>query len=96
MSGLEKIKQHRARIIAIATRYGAGHLRAFGSVVRNEDRADSDIDFLVTMQPGHDLLDIVALAQELEELLHQKTDVISDEEVSPYLKDRILKEAVAI
>jgi predicted nucleotidyltransferase len=96
MSGLDKIRQHRTRIMAIAARYGAGHLRAFGSVVRNEDRPDSDIDLLVTMQPGRDLLDLVALAQELEALLHQKTDVISDAEISPYLKDRIHQEAVAI
>jgi predicted nucleotidyltransferase len=48
------------------------------------------------MQPGRDLLDLVALAQELEALLHQKTDVVSDAEISPYLKDRIHQEAVAI
>lgn len=96
MSGLENIRQHRAQIVALAARHGAGQLRAFGSVVRNEDRPDSDVDFLVTMQPGRDLLDLVALAQELEELLQQKTDVVSDEEISPYLRDRILQEAVAI
>jgi predicted nucleotidyltransferase len=96
MSGIEKIKQNREQILAIASRYGAGHLRAFGSVVRNQDRPDSDIDFLATMAPGYDLFDMIALARELEELLHQKADVVSDEELSPYLKERILHEAVAI
>ena len=96
MNGLEKIKKHRARIVAIASKYGADHLRAFGSVVRKEDQPGSDIDLLVTMQPGRDLLDLVGLAQELEELLHQKMDVVSDEEVSPYLRARIHQEAVAI
>jgi len=71
-------------------------LQVFGSVARNEDSPGSDIDMLVTMLPGRDLLDIIALARELEELLHQKTDVVSDEELSPYLKDGILQEAVAI
>lgn len=71
-------------------------MRAFGSVVRNEDRTDSDIDLLVTMQPGRDLLDLIALGQELEELLHKKTDIMSEEELDPYLRDQILQEAVTI
>ena len=96
MSGMEKIRQQRAQIFVIAARHGAGQVRAFGSVVRNEDRPDSDIDFLVTMQPGRDLLDLVSMAQELETLLHQRTDVVSDALLSPYLKDQILQEAVAI
>lgn len=93
---MDKIKLNRAQILAIAARYGAAQLRAFGSVVRNEDRPDSDIDLLVNMQPGRDLFDMVAMSRELEELLHQKTDILSDEELSPYLKERILREAVAI
>jgi len=96
MSGLEKIKQNRTQILAIALKNGADHLRVFGSVARNEDRPDSDVDFLVTMLPGHDLLDMIALSQDLEDLLHQKTDVVSDEEVSPFLRTRIFEEAVAV
>ncbi len=68
----------------------------FGSVARNEDRSESDLDFLVQMGPDRDLLDMIALSQELEELFHQKTDVVSDDELSPYLRDRILKEAIAV
>ena len=93
---MEKINQNRAQILAIASKYGAGYLRAFGSVARNEDHSDSDIDLLVEMQPGHDLFDMIAMARELEALLQQKTDIVSDAELSPYLKDRILQEAVAI
>jgi len=52
------------------------------------------VDFLVTMLPGHDLLDMISLSQDLEELLHQKADVVSDEEVSPYLRDRFCHVAV--
>ncbi|MBC8206025.1 MAG: nucleotidyltransferase family protein [Kiritimatiellales bacterium] len=96
MSGLEKIKKSREKILAVALRHGAEDLRVFGSVVRNEDQPDSDVDFLVTMRPGYDLLDMIALSQDLEELLHQKADVVSDEEVSPYLRDQIFQEAVAV
>jgi len=96
MSGLEIIKQNRMQILSIAMRHGAERVRAFGSVVRQEEQPDSDIDFLVKMQKGHDLLDLIGLGQELENLLHKKTDIVSEEELSPYLKTRILQEAVFI
>jgi predicted nucleotidyltransferase len=96
MTGLEKIKQNRTRILEITAKYGAGDVRAFGSVARGEDLPDSDIDFLVEMAPGRDLFDVIALSRELEELLRQKTDVVSGDELSPYLRDRVLSEAVAI
>lgn len=82
--------------MAAAKRYGAERLRAFGSTACGDDRSDSDIDLLVTMQPGRDLLDVVAFGQELEALLHKKADIVSEEALSPYLRDQILREAVAI
>ena len=96
MSGLEKIKKYRKQIHAVAARHGAIHLRAFGSAARNMDNRHSDLDILVTMQHGHDLLDMIALEDELDALLGQKTDVVSDEELSPYMRDRIVDEAVPI
>ncbi len=96
MSGLEKIRIHRKRILEIAQHHGAVQLRVFGSIARNEDQPHSDVDFLVTMLPGYDLLDMVALEQELGKVLHRKADVVSDDEVSPYLRDRIFQEAVAV
>jgi predicted nucleotidyltransferase len=96
MNGMQKIRAHRESILAVAKRHGAVRLRVFGSVARSEDRPESDVDFLVQMQDGSDLLDVIDLSQELEELLHQKADVISEEELSPYLKNRILQEAIAI
>lgn len=96
MKGLEKIRKHRKQIHALAVRHGAIHLRAFGSVARKMDKPDSDLDILVTMQPGHDLLDMITLENELDTLLGQKTDIVSDEELSPYMRDRILREAVSI
>lgn len=41
-------------------------MRVFGSVARGEARADSDVDFLVEIEPGRNLLDRIALIQEIE------------------------------
>lgn len=83
----------RDEIIRLATTHGAQNLRLFGSVARGEDRPDSDVDLLVDMDPGRSLLDLVALGQDLEDLLHRKVDVLTAVSVHPALRDRILSEA---
>ena len=49
----------------------------FGSVVRGDDRAHSDVDLLVDMDPDRSLLDIVGVGQDLEELLDRRVDVLT-------------------
>jgi hypothetical protein len=48
------------------------------------------------MDPGRSLLDFVGLWQELEDLLGRKVDLVSEAGISPYLRDQILSEAVAL
>ena len=96
MSGLEKVRLQRERILALAAQHGADRIRVFGSVALRADGPDSDIDFLVSMQPDRDLFDLLALKRELDSLLHQPADVVTDEELSPYLRQRIQSEAVAV
>ena len=86
----------RERILSVAARHGAERLRVFGSVALQADGPDSDIDFLVSMRPDRDLFDLVALKRELDSLLQQPADIVTDEELSPHLRQRILEEAVAV
>ena len=48
--------------------------------------------FLVALEPQRDLLDLVALKQDLEELLGRRVDVAEEEGLSPYLREKILHE----
>jgi uncharacterized protein len=65
----------------------------FGSVVRGDDRAHSDVDLLVDMDPDRSLLDIVGVGQDLEELLDRRVDVLTGASLHPGLRDRILAES---
>ena len=87
------LQQKRNEILRIATRYGARNLRVFGSVARGDDRAHSDVDLLVDMDPDRSLLDIVGLGQELEELLDRRVDGLTGASLHPVLRDRILAES---
>ncbi len=65
-------------------------------MARGESRPDSDIDFLVEMDNGRSLLDLIELSQDLETLLQRKVDVLADQSMSPYLEQRIRAEAVPL
>jgi len=85
-----------ADILRVASEHGASNVRVFGSRVRGDARADSDLDLLVTLDPTRSLLDLVALKQDLEDLLVWSVDVVTENSLSPYLRDRILAEALPL
>ena len=66
----------------------------FGSVARGEDEPGSDIDFLVSPQPGFSLFDHGGLMVELSELLGVEVDVVSDRTVPAELLPSIEAEAI--
>ena len=69
----EILQQKREEILNLAAQNGASNIRIFGSVARNEEREDSDIDFLVDMESDRSLLDRIGLIQDLEDLLGLST-----------------------
>ena len=89
----ERLRTQRDRILTIAERYGAYKVRVFGSVARGESQPTSDVDFLVEMQPGHSLLDRIALKQDLEDLLGCRVDVATLRTLHDCIKDRVLQDA---
>ena len=93
MTVQQLLRDKRDEIVALAARYGASNVRVFGSAARGEERPESDIDLLVTLNPGTSLLDHIALIQDLEDLLGRKVDVVSDRAVHWYIRDRIMAEA---
>ena len=93
MTTLENLRRRREELLAIAALHGAAGVRVFGSVARGEDTDGSDVDFLVRMEKGRSLLDMVALRDSLEEALSRPVDVVSENGIFHYLRSRILSEA---
>jgi predicted nucleotidyltransferase len=96
MHTAEIVKVKRADILRLAEAHGARNVRVFGSVARGEADVSSDVDFLVEMDNGRSLLDLIELTQKLETLLERKVDILTDEGLSPYLEQRIHAEAVPL
>ena len=87
---------NRERILKMAALYGARSVRVFGSVARRQDDADSDIDFLVEMEPGRSLFDLGGLLMELEQLLNTKVDVVTEKGLKERIRERVLNEALPL
>lgn len=94
MSINEILEPHRKEICEVASRHGVMRLRVFGSVGRGDARADSDIDLLVDLAPDRSLLDVIAVKQDLEDMLGRRVDVLTPMAISPYLREQVLREAV--
>jgi len=77
-------------------RLGVNRLGLFGSFARDEQRPDSDVDILVKLEAGRSLLDLIAIKQDLEDLLGCKVDVVTEAAISPYIREQVLNEAVAL
>lgn len=90
------IKEKREEIIRIARAHGATSVRIFGSYSRGEEKPGSDIDLIVKLEPNRSLLDVIAMKQAIEDLVHRKVDVVTEAALSPYIRDDILQEAVAL
>ena len=93
---LAELRSRREEILGCAAEHGASNVRVFGSMARGESEDTSDVDLLVQMEPGRNLLDLVGLWQDLEDLLGIHVDVLSEGGVSPHLRERIYADAVAL
>ena len=88
--------QKRQDVLRIAGKYGARRVRIFGSVARGEADNQSDVDFLVDLDPGRSLLDLGGLQFELEALLGCPVDVVTERGLKPRIRERVLREAVPV
>lgn len=67
----------RTEVLATITAHNGFDPAIFGSVARDQDTTDSDLDLLVTMTPESTLVDLIEMEQALQDLLHVKVDVVS-------------------
>ncbi|KKR67126.1 MAG: Nucleotidyltransferase [Microgenomates group bacterium GW2011_GWA2_40_6] len=85
-----------AKIIPVLKSQGVIKAAFFGSVSRGEAKQNSDIDILVDFGEKKSLLDFVGLQLDLEEILHQKVDLLTYNSINPLLRDIILKDQKVI
>jgi predicted nucleotidyltransferase len=69
----------------------------FGSYARNEALQNSDIDLLVELDfSSHIGLGFIQMKFDLEDLLHRKVDLVSEDGLSKYVKPYVDKDKILI
>jgi len=84
--------EKRAESLRRADMHGGRNVCVFGSVVRGDNREESDNDFLIEFDPGRTPFDLIGLKLDLQELLGATVDVVTPNSLR-YIRDRVLAEA---
>jgi predicted nucleotidyltransferase len=84
-----------AAVSAFCQRHGVARLALFGSALRDDFRADSDVDVLIEFQPGHvPGLEFVSMERELSALLQgRRVDLVTPKFLNARIREQVLREA---
>ena len=92
--GQDSIAIDREKLAEFCQRNHIRKFSLFGSILRDDFGADSDVDVLVEFEPGHvPGLRFFALESELSSLWGRKVDLNTPDFLSPYFRGRVLAEA---
>jgi predicted nucleotidyltransferase len=92
----DRLLELREDIRRAAAEHGVRDVRVFGSVARGEERDESDVDFLVAVEPGRSLLDLARLELRLEQLLGRPVDVVTEAGLRDAVRTAALREAIPV
>ena len=96
MTQLDRLQRLKDKILEIARKHNAEKVYVFGSCARKEETPESDIDLLVEFNQAATLFDQVDIQEEVCTLLDRQVDVVSKRGLHPYIRSRILAEAVEL
>lgn len=86
------------KLADICRRYYVQRLALFGSVLREDFSAESDVDVLVTFEPDAPIgfLALGQMRRELEALFNRPVDLVPQDGLKPWIRDDVLASAEAI
>ena len=69
----------------------------FGSFSRGEERADSDVDIIISLIPGTRMgLKFFAMNLELEKLLHRPVDLVIEGDLLPFAEETANRDKILV
>lgn len=92
----EALYLHRAEIREIALRHRVSGVRVFGSALRGDDHAGSDLNLLVEPTAQTTLMDIGAIRFELKKLLGLEVDVLTPNGLPAHFREQVLRDATPV
>ncbi len=95
---LERIRDARAVVDDFCRRHRIRRLSLFGSILRGDFGPGSDVDVLVEFEPGGapGYFELGEMKDELSKLFDRNVDLRTPRSLSPYFRDRVLREALPL
>lgn len=86
----------KEKLAAFCRLHHVRKLALFGSVLSENFQPGSDVDVLVEFEPGHFVgyFGIARMERELAELLGRAVDLRTPAELSPYIRDEVVRSSV--
>ncbi|MEW6026343.1 MAG: nucleotidyltransferase family protein [Planctomycetota bacterium] len=83
----------RERIEKVCRQNDVVFMALFGSFARGQQTPKSDIDILIRFDSSREksLLDLIHTENEMRKVFKRKVDLLSQESISPYLRNEILR-----
>lgn len=91
-----KFQEKKTEIDRLCEKNDINFLGVFGSVARGDDTPTSDIDLLVRFGKPKGLFALAHMERELEQLLQKRIDLVTENSVSPYIRQRIIEQTKPI
>lgn len=87
---LEILKAHKKDL----ARYGVKSIAIFGSIARNQQTHESDVDVLVELESGIGVLEFIKLKNHIETILRRPVDLVTQQSLHPMMKNSVINEAI--
>ena len=95
-SACDQVLRKQGLVRTLAKAHGATSVELFGSAARGEDRPGSDLDFLVELEPGRSLLDLIGFAEDMQEAFGHKVEAVTVAGMKPRVLEQARRDAVRI
>jgi predicted nucleotidyltransferase len=79
----------RKKLAQLCAANRISRLVLFGSIARGEGTSSSDVDLIADLPADATLLDMVRLEREFSSALGKPVDLLTEESISPYIRERI-------
>ncbi len=89
-------KKINSQLPFLKQKYNVKRLGIFGSVVRNQQKKESDVDMLVEFTSPIGFFDFIRLENYLAETLNQKVDLVTKKALKRAIKSDVLKETLYV
>ncbi len=91
-----RLADHRRQILHILGTNGMRNVRVFGSVARQEDGPDSDVDLLAYVPQGLSLFALARIEQEISQILQTTVDIVPERGLRSNVASRARDEAIPL